>query len=116
MPASVRLSTELSRFASCALLLIRKQTRAVNALSLPLETLACCQTLSPRCSRKTNSGRPYRRFVWKSRLFHHLARKNRTQICHAVSRIDAAHARIVGHAVNGQHVGRRARVNAVLIG
>ena len=38
---------------------------------------------SPFCLRTTNTGRPYRRFAWKSRHFHNLARKIRTQFCHA---------------------------------
>ena len=32
-----------------------------------------------------------------------------------LSRVDAAHACIVGHAVYGEHIGRRARVHVVLL-
>jgi hypothetical protein len=115
--ASLRLSTELSRFVQ---VLVIAYTQDSHSLSTPRacrsETLACCQTLSPYFSVTTNSGRPYRRFARKSRHFHYLARKNPAHFCHALSRVDAAHTRIVGHAVNGQHVGGRARVHIVLIG
>src|SRR5438270_13468082 len=54
------------------------------------------------------SARPYSRFQRKSRLFHNLAEKTSMFFS---SRINAAHSRVIGHAVNRQHVSSRSSVN-----